>query len=798
MDNLLLLLIVNLYLLLAILLFALSANDLACQIRNGTRCAKHHRKIKFIVAFPLMLSCLAVLAIGIFAIGMSHGSRPEEYQVWLFILGCLAPFILLIIWSVGSLFVSYIWIATTTALFIYLSFFNPAIYVQYWADSNIHWAQMWMARQYSTGHGGVVKSDSRARNWYEKAAVNGNKDAQYKMAGLERRSTKARKWYLLAAEQGHVDAMVQMARVASSDEERQRWLNLAVSHHHPEAVFMLAKKVMTNDLPTARQLLLDAAENGSRTAIVFLITQYQQGGVLFERNHASANQWRSVLEKTPRSITEPAHLTLATIDLTVKQVQTKGIKISSEEPVMLYKRAQLFLHHPAKDQVLHDRALDYLTRAANKGHDESAIELAKLAMQESESAQPNAEALKWYEMAAGNNNLSALTELTLYYKQQKNANVTDLEHSLEYNDKLLSALQASNTKQRMKQQHWTAEYRDTEKRLSQLKRLGGSWQTAIKQAGENPQKEYLLAKELIDNGQYVSGMQHMKSAAQREDPEARLYLASRTLRGPRSFTQEIDAISELQALDRLGLLTASIKLGTIYQSGTGIVPRNYYLARQLFRKAQADPLLSEKALRLLDRTPDFTDSLKLKPIDDNNEIIETWYQQEKHQVQDTILLQKQYEALQDHFRDTGILKRHAAANDTISQYQLAQSLQSHNLAEAIHWLQRAASNGDSNAQYELAVRMIRGKRNTPKIQRDLKNLAATAANNGHIGAMVFLAFQLKKGYGGFENNTDLAKDYYLEALQSTDSDILYHGRIAGRTISIKRSNIQKALAAIKQ
>ena len=137
-----LLIIVNAYLLLAFVLFGLSANDLVCQLQNRTRCAKRHHVIKSIVAVPLILSALGLLAGGLFVIGMAHGSRPENYQVVLFILGCLVPVILLIIWAIGSLWLDALWVLIVAALLGYLLFINPAIYVQYWADSNSQWAQL--------------------------------------------------------------------------------------------------------------------------------------------------------------------------------------------------------------------------------------------------------------------------------------------------------------------------------------------------------------------------------------------------------------------------------------------------------------------------------------------------------------------------------------------------------------------------------------------------------------------------------------------------------------------------------
>lgn len=786
-----LLLVVNAYLLLALVVFGLSANDLVCHLKKGARCTQRHRRIKSIVAIPLMLSSLALLAFGLFVIGVSHGGKPEGYQVVLFILACLLPVVLLIIWIAGSLWLDAFWVALITVMLGYLLLFNPAIYVQYWAESNVQWAQMWMAHNYATGRGGLVQSDSTARRWYQQSALNGNSEAQYKMASLARRSKEAVKWYLLAAEQGHVGAMVQMARLGRSDEERHHWLNLAIDKKHPEALFMLAQSAMKTDLPQARRLVLDAADNGSRTAMVFLIIQYHQGGVLFDQDEAAAKRWSKTLEKTPVSAVEPASLNTIKIEQSKIQSQALG-NIDT-----LYKQAQSFLHHPARDQVLYDRAVNYLTRAANQGHSEAALELARLATQADASKQVNAEAIKWYEVAANKNNEKALEILARYYKAQDNADVAILEKSLEYNERLLEILQFSNnTKQRLTQEHWAGEYRDTQKRLAQMERLGGSWEIAKIEAEESPDKEYLLAKELLDSRQYEAGMQHLKSAANRGNPQARFDLASKTLRGPRSFSEEVDAISELQALDRRGMLTASIRLGALYQSGTGVVPRNYYLARQLFRKAQVDSQLSERVSRMLKRGPDFTDNLQIQSTDKAGEQIEAWYQQTLAQVQDKDLLRQQYETLLEHFRDIDNLKRQAEANNANAQYQLAQALQSHDLRRAMIWLKRAAENGDSNAQYEMAVRMIRGKKNTPEQQQELKKWAITAANNGHVGALVFLAAQHKSGYGGFEKNTKLAKDYYQKSLSSLDANVIFEGKIAGRVITIERSHIEAALAAI--
>ena len=127
LDSIQLLLIVNFYLFLALVVLGISVKALVCRLKKGSRCAQHHRVIKSIVTVPLALSCLAALAIGLFVIGMSHGSRPEGYQVVLFILGCLLPIVLLIIWVIGSLWLDGLWGFLVIVVFGYLLLYNPAI-----------------------------------------------------------------------------------------------------------------------------------------------------------------------------------------------------------------------------------------------------------------------------------------------------------------------------------------------------------------------------------------------------------------------------------------------------------------------------------------------------------------------------------------------------------------------------------------------------------------------------------------------------------------------------------------------
>ncbi|MFW2365842.1 MAG: hypothetical protein ACN4GW_05455 [Desulforhopalus sp.] len=787
----LLLFVVNCYVLLALALFTLSGSDLICQVRKGHRCARRHRWGKFLVAVPLALSCLAVLAIGLFAIGMSHGSQPKTYQLVLFILGCLTPCLLLILWVFGSLLVDSLWCIVVIILLVYFSFINPALYIRCWADDNHQWAQMWMAKNYDAGSGGLKKSDSTARSWYKKAAENGNMEAQYRVAQSARRSKEARKWYRMAAEQGHVGAIIQMVRLSSGDRaERQKWLDQAAASRHPDALFMLAKDAMAKDLPTARKLLLEAAGGKSRSAIIMLIDQYQQGGILFDQDGPSADKWQMELENIPAADTEPNSITVITVNKNIHKNQVVDEKPRANDPDILFRKAKEFLAHPAKDQILHDRAITYLKRAVEREHGEAAVMLAKMAGEKVDTGQASSETIGWLEIAASSDNRYALGELAKYYKNKPTATADDLDKSLAYNIRLLQVMQGENgSRQRFQRQHWSGEYRDTTKKLAQLKRLGGSWQAAEDQAEKDPKKEFLLAEEMIKSRQYNEGMERMQSAAKRGNPDARFELARRVLRGPRSFEQEVAAITDLQELDRLDFLPASLQLAFLYQSGTGVVPKNVYLTRRLLRKIKGDEELEKSAQRLLKSTPDFTDSLQFIPGKPLPQQITRWYEGAAARVEDTALLQQQFETLLEHYADVEQMRRHADENDAQAQYRLAQTLQSHNLSEAMQWLERAAGNGNNGAQYELAVRMIRGKKNTEKTQEAMRRWAMTAADSGHVGAMAFIAEKYKSGRGGFKKNSVLSKQYYNRVLESSSNEILFQEKIAGRLITVNRNAV---------
>lgn len=789
-----LLIIVNLYAVLGLLVLGISTRQLFYRLRRGQRFNQQLRVIKFLIAIVPMLSCLALLAFGIFAMGMSHGSGPKDYQVILFILGCLSPIVLFILWIVGFYLVDLVWIVSMISLFFYFSFINPALYVRFWAEDNYQWAQLWLGEHYEEGSGGLDRVTSTARVWYKKAALNGSAQAQYKLAKTERNRKNAKKYYLMAAEQGHVDAIIQLIRLSGDEDKRQYWLDKAMANRHPEALFFAAEDAMQKDLPRARELMVQAAEKGSRSAIIFLVSEYQTGGFLFDQDTSLAGKWSSVLANTPPAETKSLHHTEIHINSQLENSHEKGSTAEDDVAEKLFRQANLFLRHPAKDDILHKRALAYLEKAADAEHGDAALQLAQIVIKDKEASEITTKALHWYKIAASKGNVRALKDLTLYFKKKQDVTIADLAQSEEYNLQLLKKFQADRKEtDTFSQQNWMGELRNTKKVKAQLQRLGGSWQEANLQAESDPDKEYQLAKELLTSRQYKKGMVRMQSAAERGSMSARFELAVKIFTGPRSFSEEIEAITDLQDLDRQSYLPASFRLGFFYESNTGLVPKNLYLARELYRKVQGDTELKEKVAQRLENNFDLIEDLQIIQNCKELQQIEEWYSAAQVSKKDPTLLKQQYRALQNHFGGIGEMRSRAEKGEPDAQYNLAQMLQNHNLSEAMQWLKIAADNGNNNAQYELAVRMIKGKKNPPETIQAMKQAAFSAAENGHAGAMVFLATQFRNGYGGFEKNSVLARKYYHQVLTVTSGEIVFAGEVAGKPIIINRSSLERAV-----
>lgn len=113
-------------------------------------------------------------------------------------------------------------------------------------------AQLRLAQLYYHGHG-VRESDAEARRWFERAARQGNAEAQFQLANMyayglaeaargEDADRQAAQWYFEAARQGHADAQYSLGilfltgkGVVQNAQEADKWVRRAAEQGHADA-----------------------------------------------------------------------------------------------------------------------------------------------------------------------------------------------------------------------------------------------------------------------------------------------------------------------------------------------------------------------------------------------------------------------------------------------------------------------------------------------------------------------------------------------------------------------------------
>ena len=112
---------------------------------------------------------------------------------------------------------------------------SPVDIIKYKARAGDAMAQAQYAQMLMTGQG-VEKNEAKAFEWYQKAALAGNADAQVNMGvfcqtgrfGLKKDFAKAAEWYLKASEQGNAYAQFYLARLYENGNGVERDMKKAV------------------------------------------------------------------------------------------------------------------------------------------------------------------------------------------------------------------------------------------------------------------------------------------------------------------------------------------------------------------------------------------------------------------------------------------------------------------------------------------------------------------------------------------------------------------------------------------
>jgi len=227
-----------------------------------------------------------------------------------------------------------------------------------------------------------------AAEWFEKAAKQGNAQAQFNIALSYERGhngiaepdmTKAVYYYELAAEQGLVDAQYALAlshlsSAASSNTPAEcyakaaQWLHKASEQEHPRAQFFLGKMYLQNNVVTTVTATTSNKQPSNEKLALTLFERASQHG------HAQAQYFAGLMLSTGK-----------------ERVVAEGSVENAEEDtaIVVYKDMP--------------KAIEYLTKAAEQGLVNAQCVLAECL----EEIDEKEKALVYYDMAAAKGNQKA-------------------------------------------------------------------------------------------------------------------------------------------------------------------------------------------------------------------------------------------------------------------------------------------------------------------------------------------------------------------------------------------------------
>ncbi|MEJ2178976.1 MAG: SEL1-like repeat protein [Gammaproteobacteria bacterium] len=300
-------------------------------------------------------------------------------------------------------------------------------------------SQYQLAKAYLNGDTGIKRNTKKALLWLERAALRGQKDAQYMLGSIyyngnltKRNSKKAKFWLNKASENGVENAKVLMAAINSpkqtgktekkakhptstedlflsaaenGDKEAQfkvglmylygqdgyprdpeqalRWIKASANQNHVGAQFQTGMAYYDPNLDNnqeAQSWLIKAAENGHADAQYFLGTIYNK-----QQNYDSAVHW---------------------LDVAVRNNHDEALDLLIE----MYINNKLA--NPDKDQLL-----TWLEKASLNGFREAQYELGKQYLVHEEIANNKKKAFAWIEKAARKGHLPAKYQLAVMYQK---------------------------------------------------------------------------------------------------------------------------------------------------------------------------------------------------------------------------------------------------------------------------------------------------------------------------------------------------------------------------------------------
>ena len=296
------------------------------------------------------------------------------------------------------------------------------------------WAQDWLGWIYKDGREGVPQDYAEAVKWYRMAAEQGHASAQYSLGkmyhsgeGIPQDYEEVVKWYRMAAEQGHASALSDLGGMYSSGEgvpqnyvEAVKWYRMAAEQGQGLDQYWLGNmylrgKGVPQDYAEAVKWYRMAAEQGHASAQYSLGKMYHSGEGI-PQDYVEAVKWyrMAAAEQWDASDQYNFYVRLVT------SMNTRGHVIAQYNLGVMYGKG----HGVPQDDA---EAVKWYRMAAEQGDPDAQYNLGVRYGEGRGVPQDDTEAVKWYRMAAEQGDPDAQYNLGVRYGEGRGVPQDDTE-----------------------------------------------------------------------------------------------------------------------------------------------------------------------------------------------------------------------------------------------------------------------------------------------------------------------------------------------------------------------------------
>ena len=445
-----------------------------------------------------------------------------------------------------------------------------------------------------------------------------------------------------------------------------------------------------------------------------------------------------------------------------------------------------------------DEKLRWLTVAAEGGQAEAQYQLYLFMMKSSMADYKSRSALDWLKSAAESGIADAQYELgrNLIYGNQKLSIEKDSKNARQWWDKA-----AENGHGRaMEELAWRYSQgaegfpRDPAQAIFLLEKIADGYRQGHYGLPENQQMASSRHKQAED-------INALEERVARGDPEA-LATIGRQLLG--SQTTRSQGITLLEKAAR-GDARIQYELGAIFLFGRHGIDKNLEMGRKWW-----DLALAQKHVKTMEYVaPAYQNGRFGYPVDllkskalvellveayrEGRFGVEPDAERERYWTAELKHFDRLFELAGGSFSPFDDLYRQAIAGDLQAQYQLGRQLlvagSEDQRQKGLQWIERSAEGGYAEAQY----RLVTYYENKIHIMRDNPSrgiaLLQSAAKQKHLPAMGALALAYEKGRYGLAQDYQQAQYWYRELLQAYESG-QYLGEVDDRFIRFQRSRLE--------